>query len=127
MKSQITVYSYPRCSTCRDAIAFLENKKIPFTLKDISQTPPKKPELLKMLGFQKGELKKLFNTSGLVYKDLQLKDKLPDLSRDEALELLAKHGMLVKRPFVLGDDFGLLGFKEANWEAALESLPHRGV
>ncbi len=68
-----------------------------------------------MLAYQNDNVRKLFNTSGLLYKEMQLKEKLPDLSLDEALALLHQHGMLVKRPFLLGDDFGLLGFKETEW------------
>lgn len=72
-------------------------------------------ELKQMLNYQNCSLKKLFNTSGLVYKEMGLKDKLPHLSIHQALTLLSQHGMLVKRPFLLGDNFGLLGFKETEW------------
>lgn len=109
------VYVYPKCTTCKAALQFLKERKAVFTEKDISIEPPSITELRKMLGFQNDDLKKLFNTSGLLYKEMQLKDKLPSFSVDQALTLLSKHGMLVKRPFVLGKDFGLVGFKEAEW------------
>lgn len=88
---------------------------VAFTEKEISKTPPSIAELQQMLTYQDGNLKRLFNTSGLLYKEMQLKEKLQDLNVDEAFALLHQHGMLVKRPFLLGDDFGLLGFKESEW------------
>lgn len=94
---------------------FLNKQGIPFTEKEITKETPSISELQQMLAYQNGNLKKLFNTSGLIYKEMQLKDKFQDLSIDEAMALLYKHGMLVKRPFLLGDDFGLLGFNESEW------------
>lgn len=109
------IYIYEKCSTCKAALRFLKERNVKFTQKDISTTPPSLKELRQMLHYQNGDLKKLFNTSGLLYKEMNLKEKLPDISLDEALDLLNKHGMLVKRPFLLGNDFGLLGFKEPEW------------
>lgn len=118
---KLKVYEYKNCSTCRNALKYLESKKIPFETKPIRETPPTKAELKKMLGYLNGESKRLFNTSGGDYKELGLKDKLAKLSIDEQFELLSKNGNLVKRPFVLGDGFGFVGFKEEEWKAALKA------
>ncbi len=109
------VYVYGKCSTCKTALLFLKKRGVTFIEKEITKTPPSIAELKQMLAYQNDNVRKLFNTSGLLYKEMQLKEKLPDLSLDEALALLHQHGMLVKRPFLLGDDFGLLGFKETEW------------
>ncbi len=109
------IYVYRKCSTCKDALLFLKRHGVIFTEEEISKTPPSVVELQQMLDYQDGNLKKLFNTSGLLYKEMQLKDKIQNLNVDEALALLNQHGMLVKRPFLLGDNFGLLGFKETEW------------
>lgn len=93
----------------------MEKQKIPFTIKDISKQPPSIEELQKMLGFQNGNLTKLINTSGQLYRSMQLSKKLKDLSSLDILTLLNSHGMLIKRPFLIGIDFGLTGFKEAEW------------
>ncbi|TGK21135.1 arsenate reductase family protein [Leptospira fluminis] len=110
------VYEYKNCSTCRKALKYLESKKVDFENLPIRETPPKKTELKKMLGYLNGDSKRLFNTSGGDYKELSLKDKLPKMSLDEQFELLSKNGNLVKRPFVLGENFGLVGFKEEEWD-----------
>jgi arsenate reductase len=112
----VKVYHYAKCSTCRDALKFLDGRGVKYTAVEIEKTPPSKPELKRMLGFYEGNMRRLFNTSGLVYKEMGLKDKLPLLTESEALDLLSKHGKLVKRPFVLGDDFGLVGFSEKDWD-----------
>lgn len=109
------LYVYSKCSTCQNAVKFLEQKKISFVRKEITETPPTLPELQKMLQFAQGNLKKLFNTSGLLYKEMQLTEKLKTMPLQDALSLLTQHGMLVKRPFLLGESFGLTGFKEAEW------------
>lgn len=109
------IYVYEKCSTCKAALHFLKEHKVAFTKKEISKEPPSVAELQQMLDYQNGNLKKLFNSSGLLYKEMHLKEKLPSLSVDEAFTLLNQHGMLVKRPFLLGPDFGLLGFQEAEW------------
>ncbi len=109
------IYVYGKCSTCKSALLFLKKHGVVFTEKEISKTPPSIAELQQMLSYQNGNLKKLFNTSGLLYKEMQLKEKFLDLNTDKAIALLNQHGMLVKRPFLLGSDFGLLGFKESEW------------
>jgi len=109
------VYHYAKCSTCRDALKFLESRGAQYTPIEIDKTPPSKSELKRMLKYYDGNLRRLFNTSGLVYKALGLKEKLSTLTQDQALELLSSHGKLVKRPFVLGDDFGLVGFVKDEW------------
>lgn len=109
------IYVYGKCSTCKAALFFLKENGVAFTEKEISKEPPSIAELHQMISYQNGNLKKLFNTSGLLYKEMQLKEKLQNLSIDEAFALLNQYGMLVKRPFLLGDNFGLLGFKETEW------------
>lgn len=113
------VYVYGKCSTCKNALQFLKQHHVKFTEKEITATPPSIAELKQMLKYQNGNLRKLFNTSGLLYKEMQLSQKLDDMSQDEALKLLSQHGMLVKRPFLLGDGFGLVGFNEAAWSAKI--------
>ena len=110
---------YPKCSTCRKAQAWLEEKNIPYTLRDIKENQPTEQELRTWAAQSGLPLKRFFNTSGLLYKSLQLKDKVPARSEDEQFALLATAGMLVKRPLLIGDGFVLVGFKEAEWEAAL--------
>ena len=109
------IYVYGKCSTCKAALLFLKKHKVAFIEKEISNEPPSVLELQQMLDYQDGNLKKLFNTSGLLYKKMGLKEKLQNLNIDQAFALLNQHGMLVKRPFLLGSDFGLLGFKETEW------------
>lgn len=118
MAEPIVVYMYTGCSTCRAAVGWLQAHAIPFEERPIYRRPPTVPELKRMLAFQNGELRRLFNTSGLEYRALDLKSKLPKMSQGEALALLAGNGKLVKRPFLLGDGLGLLGFKPDAWIAA---------
>lgn len=110
---------YPKCSTCQKAKAWLDERGISYELRDIKTDNPMAEELT--LWYRKSglPLKKFFNTSGLQYKALGLKDKLPDMSEAEQLALLATDGMLVKRPLLVGDSFVLTGFRAAEWEAAL--------
>lgn len=115
----ITVYTLAQCSTCRDATRWLRAHGIQFVEKPIRETPPTPAELRAMLAHQRGELRRLFNSSGLEYRALGLKDKLPAMSEAEALALLAGNGSLVKRPFLLGPKTGLVGFDEARWATAL--------
>ena len=115
----LVVYVYSKCSTCQKALRFLEANQVAFEKKEIKETPPSLTELQAMLKYVKGDVKKLFNTSGLVYRELKLSEKLPTLSLDAALQLLSQDGMLVKRPFVLGDNKGLVGFHEAKWQSEL--------
>lgn len=112
---KMVIFVYGKCSTCKAALLFLKELGAALTEKDISKEPPSVAELKQMLSYQNGNLKKLFNTSGLLYKEMQLKEKLQHLSIDEAIALLNRHGMLVKRPFLLGKDFGLLGFNATEW------------
>jgi arsenate reductase len=111
----VTVYTYSNCSTCRDAVKWLRARGVAFIEKPIRETPPSVAELERMLGYQNGKLRRLFNTSGQDYRALGLADKLPAMTETEALALLAGNGRLVKRPFVLGDTFGLVGFDQAEW------------
>lgn len=110
---------YPKCSTCQKARKWLEANGVDFTARHIKEENPTSEEL-KSWHQQSGlPLKRFFNTSGLLYKELQLKDKLPCMSEEEQYELLASDGMLVKRPILVGEDFVLAGFKEAEWKDAL--------
>ena len=111
---------YPKCSTCQKAAKWLEEQGIAAEVRDIKQDNPTEEELRawhKMSGLP---LKRFFNTSGLQYKALGLKDKLPQMSEDEQFALLATDGMLVKRPLLVGDDFALTGFKQTEWEEKLK-------
>ncbi len=111
---------YPKCTTCQKAKKWLEDNGIAFEERNIKENNPTTEEL-KAWHNQSGlPLKKFFNTSGLQYKALQLKDKLPNMSENEQFELLASDGMLVKRPILIGEDFVFVGFKEANWASTLE-------
>lgn len=115
----LKVYSYTGCGTCRKALKWLDARKAPYTLVAIRETPPTKAELARVLAAYGGEVRRLFNTSGLDYKALDMKEKLPKLSADEALALLSRNGNLVKRPFVVTARGGLVGFDEAAWKEAL--------
>ena len=122
----ILVLEYPKCSTCKKALKWLEENEVPFTKRHIVEENPSEQELTEW--YHKSDelaawyersglpLKKFFNTSGNLYKEMHLKDKLPQMSEEEQLSLLATNGMLVKRPLVVGEDFVLTGFKEAEWE-----------
>ena len=113
------VYLYEKCGTCRKALKWLDERGIGYQAVPIRETPPSKTALKKMLKAKEGQRKKLFNTSSKDYRDPEVKDRLPSLSTDEAIALLASRGNLIKRPFVLSDDVALVGFKEDEWEAAL--------
>jgi arsenate reductase len=115
----VIVYTYAKCSTCRDATKWLRTRGVPFVEKPIYEQPPSLAELRRMLALQRGELRRLFNTSGIQYRERGLAEKLPKMSEAEALALLASDGRLVKRPFLLGEKVGLLGFDAARWAAAL--------
>lgn len=117
MKNQFICYT--KCTTCKKAKKWLEEHEISFDIRDIKEENPTYEELK---GFYKKSglpLKKFFNTSGMLYKQLVLKDKLPTMIEEEQLQLLATDGMLVKRPILVGEDFVLVGFKEAEWEMKL--------
>lgn len=111
---------YPKCSTCQKARKWLEEQGISFEERDIKLNNPTKEELRTWYARSGLPLKRFFNTSGLQYKALGLKDKLPTMSEDEQLALLATDGMLVKRPLVVGEDFVLTGFKQAEWEQTMK-------
>lgn len=110
---------YPKCSTCQKAKAWLDQRGISYDLWDIKLNNPTAEELTAWYQKSGLPLKKFFNTSGLQYKALGLKDKLPEMSEADQLALLATDGMLVKRPLLVGDDFILTGFRPAEWETKL--------
>ena len=111
---------YPKCSTCKKAQVYLENLGVEYNYRDIKEENPSYDEL--KLWFEKSglEIKRFFNTSGLLYKSMALKDKLPSMSDEEKLHLLSTDGLLVKRPIAIGDDFVLVGFKEKEWDAVFK-------
>lgn len=111
---------YPPCSTCKKAKAWLDSHGIEYTSRHIKEQNPTKDELTAWHQKSGLPLKKFFNTSGLLYKSMSLKDKLPGMSEDEQLALLATDGMLVKRPIIVSDSFVLVGFKEAEWAETLK-------
>lgn len=115
----LKVYAYAKCSTCRNAIKFLDAHNVPHKTIPIRDRPPAKGELLKVLAAYDGNIRRLFNTSGGDYKAMKMKDKLPDMTEEEAIELLARNGNLVKRPFVIGNDTALVGFNEEVWRDAV--------
>ena len=106
---------YPKCTTCKKAKKWLDDNKIEYGFRDIKLDNPTLDELTVWYKQSGLPLKKFFNTSGLLYKSLDLKNKLPTMTDDEMLKLLATDGMLVKRPLLVGDDFVLVGFKEIEW------------
>ena len=113
------VLVYRKCSTCMKALKWLEENHVAFEERPIKEENPTYEELKEWYAMSRLPLKKFFNTSGLLYKDMGLKDKLPEMTEDEQLHLLATDGMLVKRPLVVGDDFVLTGFREKEWEEKL--------
>ena len=114
----IRLYTYEKCDTCRRAVKWLAAQSVKPQIIPIREQPPSVTELRAMLGHV-GELRRLFNTSGRDYKEMNLKDRLPSLTEDEALALLAKNGNLVKRPFALAAKSGAVGFKEEEWKRML--------
>ena len=110
---------YPKCTTCQKAKKWLQDNDIQFEERDIKEHNPTKAELIEWHKKSNLEIKRFFNTSGLIYKDLGLKDKLSTMNDDEKFEVLATNGMLVKRPIIVADDFVLVGFKESTWEEKL--------
>ena len=107
---------YPKCTTCQKAKKWLDDNKIEYELRDIKLDNPTLEELTEWYKKSGLPIKKFFNTSGLLYKSLDLKNKLPKMCEDEMLKLLATDGMLVKRPLLISEDFVLVGFKEAQWD-----------
>jgi len=110
---------YPSCTTCKKAKKWLDEKNITYTDRHMKEQNPTAEELKAWHKTSGLPLKKFFNTSGLLYKSMNLKDKLPTMSEEEQFELLASDGMLVKRPILVGADYVLVGFKEADWAAKL--------
>lgn len=110
---------YPKCTTCQKAQEWLADRGIEFELRDIKNDKPTLEELRKWYIQSRLPLKRFFNTSGLLYKSLDLKNRLPEMTEDEMLALLATDGMLVKRPILVGDGFVLVGFKENEWKEIL--------
>ena len=110
---------YPKCTTCQKARTWLDGQGISYTFRDIKLDNPTADELREWRQRSGLPLKKFFNTSGLQYKALGLKDKLPAMGEEEQITLLATDGMLVKRPLLIGEDFVLVGFRQAEWEAKL--------
>ena len=107
---------YPKCTTCKKAQKWLDDNDLQYELRDIKENNPTYDELKNWHAKSGLPLKKFFNTSGLLYKSMELKDILPTMPEDEQLKLLATDGMLVKRPILVTDDTVLVGFKEADWE-----------
>ena len=116
------LYVYEKCDTCRRALKFLAARCVKAEMIPIREQPPSKVELQRMLKILGGDLRKLFNTSGMDYKALGLKDKLPGMSAAAAIALLSKNGNLVKRPFLLTKASGTVGFKEEIWRELLDNV-----
>ena len=111
---------YPKCTTCQKARRWLAENAVAFAARHIVEEPPTAQELREWHKKSGLPLKRFFNTSGLLYKSMSLREKLPEMSEEEQLELLAANGMLVKRPLVVGEDFVLTGFREAEWQQRLK-------
>lgn len=120
MEVEMLFVYYPRCSTCQKAKKWLDENNLKYTERHIVEDNPTYEDLKDWYSRSGLPLKKFFNTSGLLYKDMKLKDKLPAMSEDEQLKLLATNGMLVKRPVLVNGDTVLLGFKEAEWVEKLK-------
>ena len=110
---------YPKCTTCQKAKKWLDDNRIEYELRDIKSNNPTHEELMEWHAKSGLPLKKFFNTSGLLYKSLDLKRKIPEMTEGEILKLLSSDGMLVKRPLLVGDDFVLVGFKEDEYSETL--------
>lgn len=110
---------YKKCSTCKKAEKWLQENGLDYEMRDIKTENPSKEELRTWYEKSGLDIKRFFNTSGMIYRDMQLKDKLPDMSEEEKLELLATDGMLVKRPILVMEDQVLVGFKEKEWEGLI--------
>ena len=119
-RSMMLAVCYPRCSTCKKAVKWLEDNNIEYTYRDIKTDNPSEDELRKWHAMSGLPLKRFFNTSGMLYKEMHLKDRLPEMSEDEQFSLLASDGLLVKRPIAVADGKVLVGFREAEWEASLK-------
>ncbi len=118
---QYLLVEYPKCSTCQKAKKWLESQNVNFQSRHIVEETPTVEELENWLKKSGLEVKKFFNTSGLVYKNMNLKEKLEQMTESEKLNLLASNGMLIKRPILVGEDFVLVGFREAQWSEKIRS------
>lgn len=122
----IKVYEYQNCSTCKKALKYLDTKKVSYKKVPIVEHPPSVAELKKMLGYLKadgGNFKNLFNTSGVMYRELEISKKIKEgMTEAEAIKLLSQNGKLVKRPFLLTEKSGTVGFKEEVWKKLVASL-----
>ena len=119
-KKMNKVYCYPRCTTCKKAIKWLDENGIEYEYKHIVEETPSKEDIKSYYKESGVPLKRFFNTSGNVYKEMNLKEKLAEMSENEQFELLASNGMVLKRPLLVGKDFVLVGFKEAEWVEKLK-------
>ena len=116
------ILQYPKCSTCKKAIKYLEENNIKYTKRDIVQENPKKDELKKWIIQSGKDIKCFFNTSGIKYRQLNLKEKLKKMTNEEKISILSKDGMLLKRPLLIEDDKVLIGFKEEEWKELIWSV-----
>lgn len=114
----LRIYTYKNCDTCRKAVKWLRERGVDFEERPIRETPPTKEELKEVLVRKGGDLRKVFNTAGGDYRAMGMKDRLPVMGEEEAIELLSQNGNLVKRPVLLGDGIALCGFKPSEWAAA---------
>ena len=114
--SNVLFVCYPKCTTCKKAQKWLDEHGVQYDIRHIKDENPSEEELRKWHAASELPLKRFFNTSGLLYKEMKLKDKLPDMPDDEQYKLLASDGMLVKRPLIVSDGFVTAGFKEKEWE-----------
>lgn len=115
-----TFICYPKCSTCKNAGNFLKQNNIKYELRNIKENNPTKEELDNLIKLSGKDIKAFFNTSGLVYKELNLKEKLPNMSYDEKLKILSTNGMLVKRPILVSENKVLVGFKKQEWDSLIK-------
>lgn len=118
--SSVQVYAYSGCSTCKKALKWLESHDVEVEVLPIVEAPPTAEQLARIRSLAGVDVKKLFNTSGQSYRQGGWKDRLPSLSEEEALQALAANGMLIKRPLVVGADFALVGFREADYAARFQ-------
>ena len=114
--NMLTVYCYDKCTTCKKALKWLDDRNISYDKKDIKTDHPDEKTLRKLWQTSGMPLKRFFNTSGMIYREMELSKKLPNMGEDEQIKLLASDGMLVKRPLAVGDGYVMVGFKEAEWK-----------
>ena len=120
----VKVYCYPKCSTCKKAIKYLNEQMVEYDLTDIKEDNPDKKTIKKAADISGFPLRKFFNTSGNLYKEMNLSTKLPSMTEEEMIEILSSDGMLVKRPLLITDDYVLVGFKEDRWEDIIDDIPN---